>query len=103
MKIVIVASSPDCNTANLQTLLQASGLQAARPSAKYGHTAADWHAKIYNALDHDIDGLTTQSPLPVGIAWLDLAVDLMVSNIDQVEWGFGRAVCQLSTHHRSRL
>jgi hypothetical protein len=91
MKIVIVASSPDCNTANLQTLLQASGLQAARPSAKYGHTASDWHSKIYTALDHDIDGLTTQSPLPVGIAWLDLAVDLMVSNIDQVEWGFADA------------
>lgn len=91
MKIVIIASSPDCNTANLQTLLQASGLQAARPSAKYGHTASDWHSKIYTALDHDIDGLTTQSPLPVGIAWLDLAVDLMVSNIDQVEWGFADA------------
>jgi hypothetical protein len=91
MKIVIVATSPDCNTANLQTLLQASGLQSERPSAKYGHTASDWHTKLYHALDQNVDGLSTCKSLPVGIAWLELAVDLLVSNMDQSEWGFADA------------
>jgi len=88
MKIVIVASSPDCNTTDLQTLLQASGLQSARPSAKHGLSGTDWHTKLYKALDQDESGLYTQSPLSVGIAWLELAVDLLVTNLDQTEWGF---------------
>jgi septal ring factor EnvC (AmiA/AmiB activator) len=88
MKIVIVASSPDCNTTDLQTLLQASGLQSARPSAKHGLSGSDWHTKLYKALDQDEAGLNTQSPLSVGIAWLELAVDLLVTNLDQPEWGF---------------
>ena len=88
MKIVIVASSPDCNTTDLQTLLQASGLQSARPSAKHGLSGTDWHTKLYKALDQDEAGLNTQSPLSVGIAWLELAVDLLVTNLDQPEWGF---------------
>lgn len=86
MKISIVASSPDTQTAQLHTLLQRAGLANALPSAS-GISPNTWHDKLYKALEQT-DPRQTQKPLVIGKAWEEMATGLVIANLDQPEWGF---------------
>eukprot|EP01036_Dinobryon_divergens_P015560 gene15560-21088_t len=89
MSILIASAAPFSGLEHCLPLLQQAGLAAALPVASPAGSidANDWHTRLLAA-----QGLTGQLQTPiarltVGKMWEELAVKLLLANMNQPDWG----------------
>lgn len=88
MKIVLTCGHPYSGYQFAHNALAAAGLAQAKPSRREGLTSADLHQKMAKACGLDLLGEGPLGQLLPGKVWQNLAVDLLLGNLDQEAWGW---------------